>query len=211
MATVRITKELTDTLLRVGSAPFHNQYATVKDKAAFDHHAEAVWDALWGEHATTVGELPVEAFRYSQRIDINIRASQGEVNIRLLLPEPRPFPYRTPNNDLVGPMWGETVQIKEHLHWADLFSDVSAWQGQLEQITAQRKSFEKNLERLLGAYSSLAPALMAWPPLWDLLPDDVKARHKDVTKREKKEVVLDGIDLSSMTATLTVRKLMGGS
>jgi hypothetical protein len=210
MATVRITKELTDQLVRIGNAPFNNQHRTVREGANFDHHAEAVWDALWGEHATTVRRLPDYAFLMKQTLRVRIRTPHDAVDLQLSLSEARPIPHKIPDTDILGTVWGDMILIKDHLHWADLFGEVSAWTAQLAAIDKQRKTFEENLKKLLSTYSTLAPALKAWPPLWDMLPEDVKTKHKEVTKREKKATELGGIDLGTMTAMVTVRKLTGG-
>jgi hypothetical protein len=210
MATVRITKELTERLVRAGEAPFHKQYDTVRNGVNFDHHAESIWSALWGAHAATVMALPDHALNRGQTMKVRARGGNNEtVDLRLSLPDVRPMPYKIPTNELIEPVWGDSIALREHLYWADLFREVREWRGQLDAISKQRLTFVNNLHKLLAAYSTLAPALKAWPPLWDLLPDDVKEKHKDVTKREKKEVALDGVDFGSMTAIVATRKLLG--
>lgn len=213
MATVRITKELTDRLVRLGDLPFGTQYDNARTAASFDHYAEAVWGALWMEHASAVKALPEYAFQHSLNIQARVPVGDTIRDITMALPQRMPMPTVVPDNALIegSASYNRMIRLRPVPHWDGLIGEVTAWVDTLRTIDSQRKAFRLNLERLLGAYSSLAPALKAWPPLWDLLPDDVKEKHKNVTKREKKEVALDGIDLSSMTATLTVRKLLGGS
>jgi len=45
-----------------------------------------------------------------------------------------------------------------------------------------------------------------WPPLWDLIPEEYKDRHRQVVEREKKEVVVN-VDLGTLTATVVAHKL----
>jgi hypothetical protein len=201
-------------LVRLGDLPFSQQYDKARTAASFDHYGEAVWGALWMEHASTVKSLPEYAFQHTLSLNVRVPVGDGHRDITMSLPQRMPVPAVLPDNALIegSASWdARFIKLRPVPHWDGLVGEVTAWVDTLNTIDSQRKAFRRNLEKLLGAYSSLAPALKAWPPLWDLLPDDVKEKHKDVTKREKKEVALDGIDLSSMTATLTVRKLLGGS
>ena len=75
----------------------------------------------------------------------------------------------------------------------------------------KREEFTDGVGKVIGAYSTLAPALKAWPPLWDLLPDATKERHKEIVERVKKEVVVEDVDLSSMTTIATLAKLTGSN
>ena len=59
----------------------------------------------------------------------------------------------------------------------------------------------------MTTYSTLAPALKAWPALWDLLDEDTKERHKKIVERKKKDTDDIGVDLNSMTAAVTFSKL----
>jgi hypothetical protein len=59
----------------------------------------------------------------------------------------------------------------------------------------------------METYSTLAPAIKAWPALWDLVPDEAKERHKKVVERVKKDASDVGVDLNSMTAAVTFSKL----
>jgi hypothetical protein len=45
-----------------------------------------------------------------------------------------------------------------------------------------------------------------WPPLWDLIPEEYKNRHREVKEREKKEVAVD-VDIGSMTAAVVFNKI----
>jgi hypothetical protein len=51
----------------------------------------------------------------------------------------------------------------------------------------------------------LAPALKAWPALWELIPDDVKEKHREVKERSKGGIDLD-VDLNKLTAVSTAAK-----
>jgi hypothetical protein len=61
------------------------------------------------------------------------------------------------------------------------------------------------VKKVTEAYSTLAPALKAWPPLWDLIPEDVKNTHRKIVERTKNDVVLD-VDIGKLTALSTAAK-----
>jgi hypothetical protein len=61
------------------------------------------------------------------------------------------------------------------------------------------------VKKVIEAYTTLAPALKAWPPLWELIPENYKNKHRQVVEREKKEVKLD-VDINKLTALSTAAK-----
>ena len=71
--------------------------------------------------------------------------------------------------------------------------------------------FLEGVTKVITTYSTLAPALKAWPPLWDLVPESAKVRHRTIVDRKKTEVVIEGVDLDSMTAVSALAKLSGGN
>jgi hypothetical protein len=64
------------------------------------------------------------------------------------------------------------------------------------------------VQKILHAHATLAPALKAWPALWDLLPESVKNKHRlVVSKASSEKPDLDGVDVASLTATVVMNKL----
>jgi hypothetical protein len=61
------------------------------------------------------------------------------------------------------------------------------------------------VKKVCGAYTTLAPALKAWPPLWELIPENYKNKHREIKERVKNEVVLD-VDIGKLTALSTAAK-----
>jgi hypothetical protein len=69
------------------------------------------------------------------------------------------------------------------------------------------------VKAVITSYSTLAPALKAWPPLWDLLGEDVKDKHREVVEREKRDpaaAISGSVDLDRLTALASLSK-MGGA
>ena len=45
-----------------------------------------------------------------------------------------------------------------------------------------------------------------WQPLWDLIPEEYKERHRKIVERTKTDTQVD-VDLGSLTATVVAHKL----
>ena len=72
----------------------------------------------------------------------------------------------------------------------------------------KRDEFVEGVQQVINSFSTLAPALKAWPPLWDLVPDDKQRKHREIVTRSKAVSKDDlGIDTSQLTAAVTMAKL----
>ena len=94
--------------------------------------------------------------------------------------------------------------------WAQLFAEYKTWSDTLNNIVTERAAAAKNASTLLRQYRTLAPALKAWPALWDLLPPHVQDRHKQITEKKPREKVeREAVDLSGVTSQIVANKLQG--
>lgn len=98
------------------------------------------------------------------------------------------------------------VHLKEHEMWHEFMQEVSAYVDRVKAACDRRNEFVDMVKQVVGTYTTLAPALKAWPALWDLIPEADKERHREVKERIKKDTTLD-IDLNRLTAMATAAKL----
>ena len=101
------------------------------------------------------------------------------------------------------------VALKDDLIWGELHAEVTAWRTKCHTIKEQAREFVEGVSKILTSYSTLAPALKAWPPLWELVPEYAKNKHKEITERRKPEKVAPNVDVNRLTAVLTASKLGG--
>jgi hypothetical protein len=101
--------------------------------------------------------------------------------------------------------YGDSITLKDHLVWGEFHADVTAYQQRVAEAVKRREEFVDAVKSICNTYSTLAPALKAWPPLWDLVPEDVKDKHREIKERTKTEVVLD-VDIGKLTAMSTAAK-----
>ena len=134
------------------------------------------------------------------------------VDLRLQLPSPLPFQPK----DTWQKAGDSGYYMDYSRHAIDFHNDKFEWlhepfkkytQG-IFNAEAKKDEFVAGVKSIVTTYTTLAPALKAWQPLWDLLPDDAKERHKKITEKPKPKTAEDiGVDLNSMTAQVTFNKL----
>jgi len=101
---------------------------------------------------------------------------------------------------------GSVVFDNPKFEW--LKEPFKAYTKGIFDIHKKRNDFIENVNKVMNAYSTLAPALKAWKPLWELLPEDAKERHKKIVERPKTKTGEElGLDLNSMTSTIAFNKL----
>jgi hypothetical protein len=93
--------------------------------------------------------------------------------------------------------------------WSGIISEITAHQAKVKRLEEKSTEFMKGVNAILDGYTTLAPALKAWPPLWDLLPEDTQERHKEPNKRKSQAQRTEelGVDLDKMTAAVATMKL----
>ncbi len=210
MATVRITKELISTVTKNARDKFADAISKAGDAKPDDTWGDYIYDKLFGKYYHTMKELPKQFFLYSQTITVR---SVGGIHISLnfSMSEPKPMPQGLSAEAVEiaeRGCWNGQYELKHDLVWGELYAEVKTWDDNCKAIRQKQKDFEFGVTTVLNAFSTLAPALKKWPPLWDLLPDDVKARHKEITVREKKAAPsVDRDTLGKLTGVATAVKL----
>tara|TARA_R110002153_G_scaffold152498_4_gene304071 strand:+ start:9211 stop:9906 length:696 start_codon:yes stop_codon:yes gene_type:complete len=101
-----------------------------------------------------------------------------------------------------------TFKLSSDRKWDSIRERYITWCKQLYTAEVKRDEFVAGVQQVINSFSTLAPALKAWPPLWDLVPDDKQRKHKEIVERSKSTTKDDlGIDTSKLTAAVTMAKL----
>jgi hypothetical protein len=90
--------------------------------------------------------------------------------------------------------------------WAEVKQELDLRKNRIAEVARKKNEFVESVNKIINSYETLAPALKAWQPLWDLIPDEYKERHRRVVERTKNEVVLD-VNLDTLTAQVIKSKL----
>lgn len=210
MATVKFSQELRERIVNTAKGKFTQQLNKARESAPKDW-GPMLYDLIFGQYEQHYKLLPAWWLHHDD--DISVRRI-GDVNVGLVFPigAPRPFPLKMPEQRQEGLLawkatsYGNDLILADDPAFAELKEQVIAWHKRCNFVAKQQAEFAESVKQVIGAYVTLAPALKAWPPLWELIPDDVKEKHKQIVERKPKEVEL-GVDLDRMTALASYTKI----
>ncbi len=206
MATVRFSKELIDRIEKQAKAkmqPAIEKAQALKPDLSWGQH---IYDTLFLEAKPIISQVPAGWLRQIKNIQID-RIGERSCHMTFELATSQPWPHEFPRSELAHKTmsYGDGLTLKDHLVWGEFHADVTAYQQRVEEAAKRRDEFVEAVKKICDTYSTLAPALKAWPPLWDLIPEDVKDKHREIKERTKNEVVLD-VDIGKLTAMSTAAK-----
>ena len=235
MATVRFSQQLKDDIISNASDMFAEGIKNAQENVPKDW-GKKIYDSLFSpETQTKMNALPDWYFNKVDVIKLegfvnapseqwtsdttNIemwkvkgRALPLKLNKKLPFPPPDAGGFSThPENNKSGMAIrfgneGSVVFDNPKFEW--LKEPFKVYTKGIFDIHKKRNDFIENVNKVMNAYSTLAPALKAWKPLWELLPEDAKERHKKIVERPKTKTGEElGLDLNSMTSTIAFNKL----
>lgn len=211
MATVRITKELTDDIARAAHSKFSDAINKAKDAKPEAIWGDAIYERIFGEYQATMESLPKEFFPYKTEIYVS-NVDGIYIGMSFPLSAKRPFPPVVPSAmEHIASRTGDGRYNLSYDHaWLGLIEQARVWSGKTDALVQQQRTFVEGVRQVLSNFSTLAPALKEWPPLWELVPERVKLRHKEVVVKEKKDKPgLDENTLGRLTGAITAAKLGG--
>lgn len=225
MAVVRFSKELRDNILENAARPFMVRHS--KEQSSLPKtYGLTMYEKGLGKYLETVKSLPSCFFDKINSIRVNIVKvrSKGEVTDSIQLTGSPEFPLGAA---MPHPkVWADINPVKlirpggsygNYTYYADMEDPQDAefvtlvkdWRNRLNAIQSERETFVKSVEQVITAYTTLSPALKTWPPLWDLLPESARERHREVVDRKKRDPAEDlTVDLDKMTSVVTINKLL---
>ncbi len=206
MATVRFSQSLIDDILAHAKSKLQPAVTRAFESRPDHSWGDKIYDTLFSTELHLVKQLP--PYWCTQMGSIFVEyVGDLRIGMRCDLSANRPWPATVIDTDLAhsrGYVVGR-IALKDHLVWGELYAEVKAF---LERVDAARKrqdEFVDSVKQIVTTYTTLAPALKAWPPLWDLLDDATKARHKEV-KSSPKVVATPDVDFDKLTAQITAAK-----
>lgn len=204
MATVKLGKEIRERILQRARSRFEAKVTAAKDSRPAGDWGEIIYNKFFAQYKDVLDTTPKEFLSYNDEIKVG-SVCNVTANLMFRLPDMRPLPHKWQSE--LGRSYSQMYfELFMHDEWMPLHNEVVAWHDRINKARGQQNEFLANMEKILDAYSTLAPALRAWPPLWDYVPDDIKDRHRAVEVREKKKVEVD-VDLAKLTALATANKL----
>jgi hypothetical protein len=207
MATVRFSKDLHEEIVKNARGVFGKQLEAATDAKPDQAWGDKIYNILFGEHTAVLNAVPDMFLKKVSTIEIEKVGSQN-ANLKFALTSDRPWPTKFPDTEYAKQEYSyrDGVVLKDHLVWGEFHAEVVKWKQGIREVEEKREAFVKQVKTIIEAHATLAPALKMWPPLWDLVPEEYKERHREVKEREKKEVTVN-VDLGSMTAAVVANKI----
>lgn len=207
MATVRFSKELTDAIIGNARGSFTNQIHAAQQFNPTSVTGDEIYFATFGAQVQIMEQLPEVYFDMSTEVRIR-RIKEIPIDKSFPFTKPRRWPHSIGKlNDLLRPSesYGGGFVTTDHAFWQNLYEETKAWNDKRIAIVKRQQEFVESVNKVITAHVTLAPALKMWPPLWDLIPENYRNRHRQVVERNKQEVEVD-VDLNRLTALATQAK-----
>jgi hypothetical protein len=211
MATVRFSKELQDDIIKRAKAVFDKQI-TAAEESRPDATAwgEKIYNTLFGEYTPILNAVPQEFLYMVDQIEIG-RVGDTRCHLRFILSTPKPWTRKFKDTEYARANSGydsTSINLLNHPAWGEFQAEIKAWQERVTAVQNKRTEFVEQVKKIIEAHATLAPALKMWPPLWDLVPEKYKEKHREVVERTKKDVDVQ-VDLSALTAAVVANKIGG--
>ena len=206
MATVRFSKELNTRIEQMARAKMQPAIDRAKAQTLGANWGQRIYDTIFAEAKPIISQVPAGWLKTVRSIEIG-RVGNSVCNMTFDFAASQPWPYVFPSTGLAdkNSSYGDAINLRDNLVWGEFHAEVEAYHQRVREATRRRDEFIEAVSKICDTYSTLAPALKAWPPLWELIPEDVKDKHREIKERIKNEVVLD-VDINKLTAMSTAAK-----
>jgi hypothetical protein len=206
MSTVKFSKGLIDSIKASAKNKMQPAVERAKEQRPAHSWGQIIYGRIFGSQIPLVQQLPNGWTQFRDSILIDTVGDQ-RCDLSFELSKPMHWPYEFPNSEVAkgsGSYRGGLRLVNAPI-WEDLQLEVKTYNERVAYAVARQTEFVESVTKLLGTYSTLAPALKAWPPLWELVSEDVKSQHRLINTRVKKEIEIT-VDLDKMTALSTAAK-----
>jgi hypothetical protein len=185
------------------------------DSKPDDSWGIVIYNAVFGDQVAQAEKLASMGrgwFKYITKIQVT-QIGDCVITPQLELPLGREMPWPFDLNDTGKAKktshWNDALVLFDHPDLAEFKAAAAAYTERVGKAKARQREFVDSVKTIVHTYSTLAPALKAWPPLWELLPLDVQIEHKKVVTKDKqqKQELVAAIDFDKITAMSAASKL----
>lgn len=209
MATVRFSDELKNAIVKNAEAIFKKQIDDALSSYPKDW-ADRVYERTFASYIPAMNQLPTCFFTTIDSLNIAY-IGETKVGVSCALTNKRVYPHKLPTTDdfvvEANNYYTNTeLKLKDIPMFEDIKAEAIAYMERVATARQRKDVFVEQVKKIINAHATLAPALKMWQPLWDLVPEEYKERHRKVVERTKNEVNVD-VDLGSLTAAVVAHKL----
>ena len=224
MATVRFSDTLKGEIRNNAKAMFQDKIKQAKDNVPA-HWADKVYECFFpADVRQKMASLPDYVLRKQEVIEVTgwVNAPEDvwqtgayqhqtwmlDSSIRLSFSKPMPWVanFEQADNGFKASYSSGKFEYDD-ARWDWLKPEFKEYNRKVFEAISKQETFLSSVNKLMETYTTLAPALKAWRPLWDLLPEEAKDRHKTV--KERKVVKAEELDLdhNAMTSAVPLSKI----
>lgn len=208
MATVRFSDELKGLIIKNAEAIFTKQLDDALASYPKDW-ADRVYERAFAPYIPSMNSLPSCFFTTVGTINL-AKIGDMKLGVACTLTNSRAYPYALPKSDdfpVTKTGYSDTeLTLKDIPMFEDIKAEAIAYMERVRVVRERKTMFVEQVRKIITAHATLAPALKMWQPLWDLIPEAYKERHRTIVERTKSEVTVD-VDLGSLTAAVVAHKL----
>ena len=204
MATVRFSGDLKEAIIKAARAKMQPAIDRAQEARPSHDWGMRIYNNIFGDVIPKLNTMPPEWFKKRESLTVRT-ANAVDLNMEFKLGTSMPWPYDAISNDMFKVHYDSYIDLKDHPVFEEFHQEVYAYKSKLQAAQNRREEFVKAVQEVIDAYTTLAPALKAWPALWELIPEATKDRHREVKERTKNEVQL-GVDLDKLTAMSAAAK-----
>jgi len=222
MATVRFSDRLREEIVNRAKQKFQLAVDTAtNNKPDATVWGDRLWSLFYSRYESVLLSIPQQFVRKASGFKLGvIHLATGEeltVDMDLRFNGDKPWPDATvlgsgllKSTSTWRDIWNIGLEMSGDPVVQELVTLIKTRQAAINEAVKRRDEFTASVKQVINAHATLAPALKMWPPLWDLLSEDVKNKHREVTERSAKATAETvGVDLNRLTALASLSK-MGG-
>lgn len=204
MATVRFSQELKDAIIKNAEKMFDKQVNDAQGNINATW-GDRIYEIIHAKYIPQMNALPMCFFSTTETMKVAKINGKDIGGLECKLTTKRPVPNQLPND---VPAKGKDYYGYELFgsEWETIDQEIQAYRANIASVVDKKKAFVASVKKVIEAHATLAPALKMWQPLWDLIPDQYKDRHREVVERVKKDVSVD-VDLTALTAQVAFHKM----
>lgn len=218
MATVLLNPTNKLSILNKGRALFDKQWEEANKPLPAEWGVTCYERIVAIPYGAAMNAVPREFFEGFTSIAVKLDGLPNGVTNTYEFPFPGAmrFPYQLPPEDHVvntksySSVLSNSFRLPDTPEWADLRQAAVDRFNRIIAVRDERETFVNGVQKVLDAYKTLAPALRAWPPLWDILPVSMQEKHKEIVERAKPEKVEITHDISELTGVVVRSKILKG-
>lgn len=218
MATVRFSGDLLEKIKERAAETFQDRYNKAH-KSEPENFATNFYNWAFADTIHLLKQLPDGFLDTTGSFNINQILMSGSPNVSVQstfnFGTHVKWPHKIINHKkLINSGWHSYQNMNVVVDPSDpvgveFYNFFSDRDSKMRLLLEQRTKFVQGVMSVCGSYTTLAPALKAWPPLWDLVPEEYKQRHLEVKERKAAPTAAElAIDLNNLTATVVASKLV---